>query len=423
MTRSLMAAVSAAVLVMALSACTAPVAAPTPPAVTAVPRPAGDGVLRIGTLFPSTGALSYLGGAQAAGVAVAVGEINAAGGIGGKPVQVLARDSGDASTRTIETSFADLVAKGADVVVGPSSSVLAERIMPAIIAAKIPMISPAATSVRLSSVASRGYFFRTIGSAALEGTAVAESVVGGASRRPGAGKLAVVYLDDDTGRAFLARLGSSLAAAGGSIVSAQKFVAGTTNFAPIVAAVKAAAPDAVALVSPFSAMAQNTTVITQLAAAGLGGAKLWLASGDTADYSQSPAAGALTGVNGILEGAMPDASFRARLTAADSALTDTLYAAEAYDATIVAALAAAAAKDDAGSAIAARLRDVSAGGIECTTFGECLDVLKTRSDFDYDGISGPVNFGANGDTSPASFGLYRYDADGRFSRVGTVSAG
>jgi branched-chain amino acid transport system substrate-binding protein len=378
-------------------------------------------VLRIGTLFPVTGAQAYLGGAQAAGVAVAVKEINDAGGVDGHPVEVLSRDSGDVSTSTIEASVADLVAKGADVIIGPSSSVLAERIMPKIVAARIPMISPAATGVRLSSVASGGYFFRTIGSTALEGSALARSIGDGKA------KVALVYADDDMGRGILGTLRASLEASGGSLVTAQA-IGAANDVAAAVAAAKAAAPDDVVYVSTFGAMEQNKAVITQLTAAGLGGAKLWLTSENTADYSQALPAGLLTNVNGILEGAQPDAAFAARVKAADPAVGDLSYAEEAYDATIAAALAATvgaptAASDAEGVTIARHLPGVSRGGIKCTTFAECLDVLKTRSDIDYDGISGPIAFDANGDTAPAHFGLFRYDAAGRFARVGDVLAG
>jgi len=377
--------------------------------------PFGDGVLRIGTLFPISGTQSYLGGGQAAGVAVAVKEINDAGGVLGKPVEVLARDSGDVSTATIETSIADLVTARADVLVGPSSSVLAERVIPKLVAAKLPMISPAATSVRLSSAASGGYFFRTIGSAALEGNALAKTI-GGTAR------IAIIYFDDDMGRAVLGTMRVGLAASG-ALVGVQKIDSTTKDLAPVIAAVKAVKPDDVVFVSPFSAMEQNTGMITQLTSAGFGGAKLWLTGQNTADYSQGLPVGTLTNVNGLLEGASPTAAFAARVAAVAPAVTDLLYAEEAYDATILAALAATVAKDAHGAAIAGHLREVSAGGIECTTYRECLDVLATSSDIDYDGISGATTFDANGDTSPVHFGLYRYDAAGRFARVGDIIAG
>lgn len=415
--RTLPAVVSGVVFSLALVSCSvaSPMPVPPAPSPTSTVAPFGDGVLRIGTLFPTSGTQSYLGGGQAAGVAVAVKEINDAGGVLGKPVEVLARDSGDVSTATIETSIADLVTARADVLVGPSSSVLAERVIPKLVAAKLPMISPASTSVRLSSAASGGYFFRTIGSAALEGNALAK-IIGGTAR------IAIVYFDDDMGRAVLGTMRVGLAASG-ALVGVQKIDSTTKDLAPVVAAVKAAKPDDVVFVSPFSAMEQNTGMITQLTAAGFGGAKLWLTGQNTADYSQGLPVGTLTNVNGLLEGASPTAAFAARVAAVAPAVTDLLYAEEAYDATILAALAATVAKDAHGAAIAGHLREVSAGGIECTTYRECLDVLATSSDIDYDGISGATTFDANGDTSPAHFGLYRYDAAGRFARVGDIIAG
>src|ERR1700754_394099 len=93
-----------------LAGCTAPKPMPTPtPTPTATPI--GDGVLKIGTLFPSTGATAFLGGPQLDGVKVAVADINAAGGVNGKPVVLLSDDSGDATTKTAEASLADLVKK------------------------------------------------------------------------------------------------------------------------------------------------------------------------------------------------------------------------------------------------------------------------------------------------------------------------
>ncbi|MDP3208861.1 MAG: ABC transporter substrate-binding protein, partial [Rhodoglobus sp.] len=110
-------------LLALLAACAAPepISTPTP---TATLAPSGDGVLRIGTLIPTSGTFAFLGAAQAAGVETAIKEINDAGGVNGSPVEVFHRDSGDATTTKVEESMADLVAKAVDVVIGPSSSAL-----------------------------------------------------------------------------------------------------------------------------------------------------------------------------------------------------------------------------------------------------------------------------------------------------------
>ena len=61
---------------------------------------ATGGPLTIGTLLPQTGSLAFLGPPEVAGVELAIQEINAAGGVLGKPVELVEGDSGDASTDT-----------------------------------------------------------------------------------------------------------------------------------------------------------------------------------------------------------------------------------------------------------------------------------------------------------------------------------
>ena len=135
-----------------IAGCTAPAPLPTStPTLTPSAAPLGDGILRIGTLVPTTGTFAFIGAAQAAGVDLAVKEINESGGFEGAPVELVQRDSGDATTATAEASFADLVTQITDVVIGPSSSVLAQRLIPLAAQERIPLISPAATFPALTS--------------------------------------------------------------------------------------------------------------------------------------------------------------------------------------------------------------------------------------------------------------------------------
>ena len=414
--RALVIVAVAAAVALAATGCTPetkPVTTPSPTP-TATAYAPGDGVLRIGTVFPTTGPAAFIGPAQVAGVELAVREINEASGVLGKPVEVFHRDSGDASNDILEKSFADLVTKKVDVLIGPSSSVLADRLLPKALEAKIPIISPAATAPKATSTDT---YFRTIPSAALQGSALAQIVGKGSPV-----DVALIYFDDASGNAVNSTLAAALQKVKGTLVTAQKFQA-TTDLAAVVAAVVKAKPAAVVLASPFSAMEQNKAIITALAAGQLGGAKLWLTSQNLADYSQALPAGVMKDVNGILEGAEPDAAFVNRVKALGPTVTDFRYAAEAYDATMLAALAAIVADNDSPEAVAASLRDVSAGGIKCMSFGECLDVLKTQTDIDYDGISGPLGLDDAGDPSPAHYGIYRYDGENKYSRVDGIVAG
>lgn len=403
----------AACVVTMLAGCSA---APPPPAPTpSSPAPTGDGVLTIGTLLPTTGNSAFIGPAQVAGVSLAVSDINAAGGVNGVPVVAMQRDSGDAASGTMEASFADLVAQGADVVVGPSSSVLAQRLIPLAVKARIPVISPAATFPGLTTIADAGYFFRTVPAYGEQGYALGKVLSEG-----GPTKVGFVYFGDEFGAALAPALEQGVTRNGSMLVVSEAIPVGG-DVAPAIGALVAAAPDVVVVGSTYSSIDATKALITAVIAAGFDGGKLWLTTQNTGDYSQALPGGTLTGVNGIIEGAHPDDAFIARLKGVNTNLVAFQYGAEAYDATILAALAATVAPGD--GALAGTLVDVSRGGIKCTTYAECLEVLKTQSDIDYDGLSGPLSFAPDGDISPAFYGLYAYDAENRFSYKRGIVAG
>ena len=97
-----------------------------------------------------------------------------------------------------------------------------------------------------------------------------------------------------------------------------------------------------------------------------------------------------------------------------------LYSPNAYDATVLAALAAVLAKDDGGASITHGLRGAAAGGIPCRSFGECLHVLGTQSDIAYEGASGPLAFDDAGDRAAAVYVQYLYDATGAAAVAGNA---
>jgi hypothetical protein len=113
--------------VVGLTACSGE-AAPTP---TATPTPvaaSGDGILRIGDLTPTTGDMAAFGNSQAAGVELAVREINDAGGYNKVPVEVLHRNAGDGDAAITEASFNDLLSRGVDVIIAPDSKTVTKTL-------------------------------------------------------------------------------------------------------------------------------------------------------------------------------------------------------------------------------------------------------------------------------------------------------
>ncbi len=95
-------------------------------------------------------------------------------------------------------------------------------------------------------------------------------------------------------------------------------------------------------------------------------------------------------------------------------LEDFNYAAEAYDAAIVIALAVEMAGTD-GSAHAGEIVGITGVGEKCTTFVDCLAIIKAGGDPDYDGISGPHDFNGNGEPLKGSYAVLTFGADNRIS--------
>ena len=88
------------------------------------------------------------------------------------------------------------------------------------------------------------------------------------------------------------------------------------------------------------------------------------------------------------------------------------YGPEAYDSTMIIALAAQVAGDD-GSAHAAEIVNVTKGGEKCGTYADCLALVQAGTDIDYDGISGATDMSGNGEPLVGSYAVQVYGEDNR----------
>jgi ABC-type branched-subunit amino acid transport system substrate-binding protein len=100
--------------------------------------------------------------------------------------------------------------------------------------------------------------------------------------------------------------------------------------------------------------------------------------------------------------------FQDRMLEIDPSLQDFNYGAESYDAVVVIALAANIAGDD-GSAHAAEIVNVTRDGEQCDSFESCMALVSAgTTDIDYDGVSGPLDFSANGEPTVASYAILEF---------------
>lgn len=196
----------------------------------------------------------------------------------------------------------------------------------------------------------------------------------------------------------------ALAACGGSSESSESSAAAPAE--------SSAAASAAASEAPASEAAAAT------------GTPLYLVDGNTGNaLGEKLPAGTLDGVKGTIPGAENTQDFRDALLAVDPDLIDFAYAPESYDAVILAALAAAKAKSDAGVDMAKQMVPITNGTEICNDYVGCLALLEEGKDIDYNGRSGAVNFWDAGDPTAASIGVYTFGADNVLKPEVTFSEG
>lgn len=370
----------------------------------AVPASKGstDQPLKIGTLLPTTGTLSYLGPPEIAAANLAVKEINAAGGVLGKDVDVIHRDSGDTTTDIATQSVTDLLGQDVSAIIGAASSSVSFNVIDQITNAGVVQFSPANTSPDFTDYKDNGLYFRTAPSDVLQGRTLGSYMIS-----CGAQTLGMIVLNDPYGTGLQANVKQAFEGAGGQVVAEEMFNTGDSQFSSQVDAVVAAKPDAIAVIT----FDEIKSIAPLLLAKGVDPKQLFLVDGNTADLSKDLDPGAMEGAQGTIPGTFAKEDFRADLKTVDDGLKDYAYAGESYDATTMIALAAEAAGSTNGKDIAKELEGISKDGEKCTDFASCVTLLREGKDIDYDGLSGPITFSDKGDPTEAYIGIYNYDSN------------
>ncbi len=151
---------------------------PTSPQVPVQGTRAGDGTLTIGSILPQTGSLAFLGPPEFAAFDLAIQDINAAGGVLGKPIVGIKGDSGDATTDTASKTVDSQLSQNVDAIIGAASSGVSLTVIDKITGAGVVQFSPANTSKKLSTYDDKGLYFRTAPSDILQGAVLASVIQG-----------------------------------------------------------------------------------------------------------------------------------------------------------------------------------------------------------------------------------------------------
>jgi ABC-type branched-subunit amino acid transport system substrate-binding protein len=221
--------------------------------------------LKLGVLLPETGGLATTGRTMFAAARLAIHDVNAAGGVLGRPIDAVFADDGT-DPATAATEAAKLIDDGVTAIVGPATSGSSLKVIPLARAAGVIVFSPSATSAALTNAPDDGLFFRTAPSDNLQSQAVADVIL-----RTGAQRVFIVARDDSYGTgleqtvaAALATAGVPAAAIGSAEYPTDPKVDATATYASIARKISDFDPDTVLLIG----FAESANVIADLAGDG-----------------------------------------------------------------------------------------------------------------------------------------------------------
>ncbi len=368
-----------------------------------------DGVLTIGTIFPVTGDLAFLGPAEIGGAELAVADINAAGGVFDQDVVLEQGDSGDTTTDTASTEVARLLSLNADAIIGAASSAVSLTVIDTITGAGVVQFSPANTSDEFTDYNDNGLYFRTAPPDKLQGRVLADQLIA-----QGNETASILFRQEAYGEGLAEAVQENFEAAGGTIDEFIPYAVDVESFDAEVDQLSTAGSDAIVVIG-FVESANILSTMHERSVGPTSDVNVWGVDGNTgiADEIADPS---------ILEGmrfTTPSVDlgsiteFIDILKAEIGEDEETAFGAETYDSIVITALAAELAGSDDGTAIAAEINGVTGGGDKCTTFEECKQIITDGGDPDYDGWGGPYEFVEAGEPAAASFQIQTFGAEGR----------
>ena len=375
------------------------------PTTTTAPAPASDPLI-LASLMPLSGDLASLGPGIALGAALAVEQINAAGGINGQPVQLIEGDSGCDGAVAL-TSLNDVIAQGAQGVMGAACSSTSLAILDTAIAAEVVMISPSNTSPQFTKIDKKGFYARTAPSDLLQGDVLASLLV-----EDGVQTVSIISRADSYGRGLAEATAAAFEAAGGTVKTIVYHATDASEFTSEVTAVGKGGADAiVGILFPETGCGVLQPAFEQ----GLLDTPWYMTDG-VKDAGLASLCGLGTALDGF-KGTAPGSAAGEAKDAFEAAYAEVsadgsptfIFAPQAYDAVMLMAISAAA-NGVTGPEIASGLVAASSGGEKCIGVA-CIALAADGVDVDYVGASGEIELDAVGDPTAATYDIWTTEGD------------
>lgn len=209
--------------------------------------------IKIGVIQPLTGAVAAAGNAVKEGAMIARDEINAAGGINGRPIELIVEDSAN-DPATAASAANKLISRDnvvALIAAWGSSPTLA--VVPIAKSNKVPQVVDTASSYKVTDRNEQGneWVFRLPAPTRMEAAAMKDHLV----KDLGFKKVMFLSVNNDWGRGAIQDYTKVLQATGGEVVGQELFGEDETNFSPILTRVKDSPADSIILTTDAAQVA------------------------------------------------------------------------------------------------------------------------------------------------------------------------
>lgn len=373
--------------------------------------PAPPEKIKIGHLVPLTGDLSFIGEPFNNAGILAVEHINAAGGVLGVEVELIAADTATDPKTGVDAVEKLIKIDKVQAIVGGVTSGTSIAVVPKLAVNKVPMISPSATAPDLTEIEDDDFFFRTSPADTLQAAAIAIL-----AWEKGYRTANVICRDDAYGRGLGRVFTEKFEELGGEVLVSVIYDPKAPDFSGYVVEVSSEPADVIQV----NALMEDSCMLF----------KLFHSMGVMEEYEflvcegvqnpeipQEVGVDIMVGIGGATpypaEAGMFPADFEARWGVAPFA-----YEANVYDNFILLALATEKAGVYDGTAIRDNLRAVAnPPGEEVTDVAEALRLVREGVEINYQGAGGKITFDDFGDVFMKAARVWEYDEEGNYSYI------
>jgi branched-chain amino acid transport system substrate-binding protein len=359
-------------------------------------RAQGSGPIRIGVLIPLTGATSQFGATMGKAAQLAAEEVNAAGGVKGRKVEVIVEDDQSNPEAAVRAARKLIDVDKVIAVCGTYASSVTSAVAPLCWESRT-MLMTASGADSITALPHQGYIVRSSPTSSLQGTRIAEFAV-----EHGAKNVAFLVPQAPFAQLYIDVITGIVGKAGGKVTGIIYEDKKASYRTEVDRALKAS-PDAILL---GGYVPDTAVILKELFRAGYDKPRIGLSFGVNPKTLDAVPAEVSEGAYSLVPTASVNSQAYKRLVGKMKVEALDAYTCQVYDHINLVALALTRGSSEAsGTTIRDNVKQVShdAQGKVVDSAVDGMKVLAAGGRVNYDGASGPLEFADNGDVKGVFF--------------------